>query len=366
MLLDKFNDLLNENKTSEETALGLSFYLGIRVTLLLPHELEELKNEKDLGNFISERIEKFIKTDERVKIFDNFTYFDNFTNFNHEVVRIHKWFGAKLKFKLSENRVNINGESTDLFSPYKEEDFDYKFEPITDFILSEVHHTYEVFFNHLGAALKKYNLVNNNKEAFVFSYYFGQVANEHDQVGFKDFFVLFNNLITPLYSSMLNPEKFEFHADNKDGNKYLPFHYALTNLVGNVEASSIIWNEQRLIFHDQKTGKFINDDFQFLHLSQSRPLLEMLLNNRYMKKDVLEYFKNKSVLFDNEFQSLKKYKKLKNVEFIDHVFNKVKEFWGFDVKKEVTMHANITFFAVTFLCFMYCYVANIDDFEISN
>ena len=364
-LFEKFTDLLKEIETSEETSLGLSFFLGIRVTLLTPSESDAL-NGDDPDQFLSRRIEKFIYDEDRHKIHKKFSDLSKLNDFNMDVVGLHKWFGAKLRFELTKDRLNINGEQTELFTPYKPEDFDDKFEPITNYVLNEVQYTYELFFNHLGGMLKKYNLVKNSKEAFVFSFYFGQFANEYDQNGFKDFLMLFNNFIPPLYGSMLQPDKFEFFADNKDGKKYLPFHYALTNLIGNVEAGTIIWNEQRLIFHDQKTGEFINDDFQFLHLSRSRPLLEMFLKDRFTKKEVLEYFKKKSKLFDNELQKLDKYKKPKNTDFIDHVFNKVKEFWGFDVSKEFTMHANITFFALTFLCFMYCYVANIDDFKISN
>ena len=363
-LFEKFIGLLNEIRTSEESELGLSFFLGFRITLLSPEERAGLKIE-DPEEFLDIRIAKFIDAEERYLIHQRVKSNPNINEFIMDAIGVFKWLGAKLEFKLSKNRLAIDGNKTDLFTPYKPGDFEDGFEPVKDLNLNNVGDVYETFFYQLGARLKKHNVINSSKEAFVFSYYFGQFANEYDQDGIKDFFIIFNNLIPPLYNSLFEPEKFEFFADNKDGKKYLPFHYALTNLIGNVEAGRVIWNEQRLIFHDQKTGKFRNDDFQFLPLNESRPFFEMLLRTRYLTKDGLEHFKEQSKLFDNKLHKLKKYKKTKDIDFIDHVFNKVKEFWGFDVNraKEITTHANINFFAITFICFIYCYVANIDDFN---
>ena len=354
--LDSLLEVFKDCKFDDFSILGLSFFFSIRLAFVMPEDREE-QGAQDAQEFSGNRFNNYIDIDFLSELNSRFSE-ELLDKVFLDITSCFVSFAYHLNLKLSEGRLNMSGEKTQIFNPVKVFELS-KIEPEEIQQLSDIHELYSEFFFVLGRVLNQSNC--NFKESFALSNLFGMYAAENDQVGFSEIVQLSLKNTPPLYGVILEPlyHKSLFDENGLKGDRLMPFQIALTGFLRGIpeETCEFIWNEQRRLFYNQETLKPINIDFQFISIKNSEVLFD-----HYYESVILRfknYFLSSKGLLDAG--GLVSFKVENNESRYDFIYSLIREKWGFDVDKDQSISSNITFFAIFFHSFLCWSIENLKD-----
>ena len=386
--LDLIVRRLEEMQFPPTNILGICFFVGLRANYLSLDQQNQMKSDEERYDYLLTNRSKYMEEEKLKKLIKDI---------DNPKVGFKKWpcgqimglfktlayyremempDGRFTKDKLIEQSEEYGfGELLNL-NPKKPEqkiaDL-YSIDPKNkthkgEFTLRENQEIFDNFFYLIGHALKsewpvgkkRKPSIESNEEAFAFSTIILAGYNNSDPQGLTYF--LEQIILPPVYDLIINTiSNTPFHEQLLETGT--PFEIALASFFRGLpnEMNKIIWDESKPIFYNQKTLEKINSELVFAPIEDSIKAYQSLIETRWMRPKIINYFKKNKHLFDNEHFQIDSFKRKDGESLTETIFRIIKERWGFSKENVTTISPNIVFLAIFHFTFIYAWIALIDD-----
>ena len=375
--MDKLNAVvskLEEIGLRYESILGIVCTMGLKVSTISLDEQKDigLENSSTFPDLIEKRIFEFISKEDYQGIVAEFHSKDKkYKQF--PLIKINTLFNTLsyyLNFYFPKDRKNSDGDELMPLTDFKQKKgFNlYKKRDTGKFLLSDYQEIYELFFFHLGFILNEKHedkpSIENYKESFVFSNIIAQYFNYNDPHGLT--FFIEQLRLPPLFHMIISPYGNEliFRKEGENYVNYLPIHIALQGFLSGLpgDMSTIIWNESRYIYYDQKTLKPRNTEYQYKNPKFIIEVYNKYIHERLKSSDMVNYLIDNRELFNNEHNKISSFKfKKSKISLKDNIFKLIKKRWGFDLDNIDTNPKAITYLAIFHFVFIYAWIGLLED-----
>ena len=129
-----------------------------------------------------------------------------------------------------------------------------------------------------------------------------------------------------------------------------------TEPIGYINVDYIIKNSDI----GKKTLEKINSELAFAPIENSIKVYQSLIETRWMRPKIINYFKENKHLFENEHNQIESFKRKDGESLMETIFRIINERWGFSKENVTTISPNIVFLAIFHFTFIYVWIALID------
>ena len=387
--LDLIVRRLEEMQFPPTNILGICFFVGLRANYLSLDQQNQMKSDEERYDYLLTNRSKYMEEEKLEKLINNINDRKNcYKKFPcARIMGLFKSLAYYREMEMPDGRFSKDqlieqseeygfGDLLNL-NPKKPEQKMAELCSIDpknkahkgEITLRENQEIFDNFFYLIGHALKyvsptlnkeKKPSIESNEEAFAFSTIILAGYNNSDPQGLTYF--LEQIILPPIYDLIINTSSNNpFHESLlKTGT---PFEIALASFFRGLpnEMNKIIWNESKPIFYNQKTLEKINSELAFAPIENSIKAYQSLIETRWMRPKIINYFKEINTMFENEHNQIESFKRKDGESLMETIFRIIEERWGFSKENVTTISPNIVFLAIFHFTFIYAWIALIDE-----
>ena len=342
------NNLTKWIKKSEELRLsdscikGIAFFLGLKC------------HESKTQDEVDEKIKFFIDKEDCFALLNSIDSVKAALAY-YSIIKIFNSFSGALEFKFPENRLDSNGQITNAFTPSAKGEKFHDVKSIQEAKLKDYHEAYESFFEELGYVFSLNGITA--EQAFAFSDTFVISANFDDVKGFGFFIEVFKIATPPVFISLLNLSAVRNLLSEDD---LLPFQTAQNGYLGgqDVDLCNFVWNNQRILFYNQKTLEKINLDYQWVTIVDFINFLNAYFLNYWSHDNIKEFFRKNLTVLGRYDIPLSDFNVNTRADFFPLILRMVNENDGYSLNEKLSPSNALQYKACFYFRFIFAIAAN--------